>query len=160
MALPQIVQDAIVEETVAGQKREELNAQLQALSSSKDAAIADLKAQIAAGSPDVVALTAKIAELEKNSIDATELVTAIKAINPAPVSNAVITSVIDSPTITTPPAVVAAPAVAPGVVQTPAVVQAAVSAISDAPVPSKPEVPSAPVAGLGTPGADPVIQKP
>jgi hypothetical protein len=114
MALPDIIKAAIATEIQEGNKLVEL--------------IATQKAKI----DELTALLATRPELDTETqaiVTIAELNEAIAAINPTPVSDEIVTEVIDNPEIPTPDVVETAPEVAPETVQTSDVVEAAVDAI-------------------------------
>lgn len=147
MAIPEVIRDAIRTEIEEGKKYLELIENLKALMAQKDALIAELQALLSGKESELESvkaqLEAKIEELAQNAIDTAELVEAIAAINPTPVSDAVVEEVVENPEIPTPPIVEDAPPTDTGVVQDPEVVDSALDAI-DAAEPA-PEVPVEPI---------------
>jgi hypothetical protein len=113
MALPEIVESAIATEVAEGMKVVEANQALQAK-------VAELEALLA-GTP-----TPGVGQA---IVDIKELADRIASINPTPVSDAIVTEVINNPEIETPAIVESAPEVAPEVIQEPAVVEAALEAL-------------------------------
>lgn len=113
MALPDVIQAAVSVEIEEGLK-------LQATITSLNEEIAKLK-EIQANTP-TPGVGQAIVSLE-------ELATAIAAINPTPVSDAVVAEVVTNTEIETPAVVEAAPAVSTEVIQAPEVVDAAIDAI-------------------------------
>jgi hypothetical protein len=133
MSIPKLILDAIKnEEAEVAAVLQEQSEKFATEKAAQDQTIADLKALLEATTIDGTAAAAKIAELEASQANMQDIADAIDGIHKSPVTDAVITEVINNPAIETPQVVVDAPAVAPEVVQDPAVVQAAVDAIAQA----------------------------
>ena len=113
MALPEIIETAVATEIEEGMKLQSLNAELKQK-------LDELQAlHDATPTPGVGEAIVNLKELQER----------IAAINPTPVSDAIVSEVVVNTEITTPEVVEAAPEVAPEVIQEPAVVEAALEAI-------------------------------
>jgi len=113
MTLPSVVETAIAAEIEEGLK-------LQSTITELKTKVAQLE-QLLAETP-----TPGVGEA---IVNIQELVDQIAAVNPTPVSDAIVSEVVSNPEIPTPAVVETAPEVAPEVIQEPAVVEAAVEAI-------------------------------
>ncbi|MGL5061426.1 MAG: hypothetical protein ACRC62_15745 [Microcoleus sp.] len=120
--LAEKIKQLVAVETAEGAVIKEESAKLKAALEAANTKISALEAE----NP---ALKAEIAALKADLADADIAANAIADINPTPVSDGIVTEVVENPAIETPAIVEDAPAVAPEVIQEVPVVEAAVDAI-------------------------------